>query len=151
MLAAAVSGGYIWTNGDSGLSWIQATNSGARGWQSIASSSNGTKLAAVQAYANIHTSTDRGASWTSRALNRAWVSIASSSDGTMLAAVVNGGGIWMSSNSGATWTLVNPGGAIRNWESIASSSDGTKLAAVVNPGFIYTSDDSGTSWTVRYA
>ena len=41
-LAAVVDGGYMYTSTDSGVTWTQQTNSSARYWTSIASSSDGT-------------------------------------------------------------------------------------------------------------
>ena len=64
-------------------------------WQSITSSSDGTKLAVVDSggpdYGYIWTSTDSGATWTRGGNGQYWYSITSSSDGTKLAAVVSGG------------------------------------------------------------
>jgi large repetitive protein len=130
------SAGVIWT----------AQASGSRNWQSIDSSADGTKLAAVAVNGQIYTSTDSGATWTSRDSNRAWRSIASSADGTKLAAVVNDGQVYTSTDSGATWTARDSN---RGWWSIASSADGTKLVAGVYGGRIYTSTDSGATWTAR--
>ena len=45
---AAACGGYLYTSGDSGATWMQTgTSLGAQNWASVASSSNGTKLVAV--------------------------------------------------------------------------------------------------------
>jgi hypothetical protein len=76
--------------------WTDQATAGSEYWHSIASSSDGTHLAAVVYYGDIWTSTNSGASWTdqSAAGSRYWQSIASSSDGTHLAAVVSGGDIW---------------------------------------------------------
>jgi hypothetical protein len=144
-LAAAASGGYIWTSTDSGATWIQRTASGIRIWLSITSSSDGTKLAAVAydggGYSGyIYTSTDSGASWTEQTASgiRDWRSITSSSDGTKLVAGVYGGYIWTSRDSGASWTTNSNSSGSRYWYSITSSSDGTKLAAVDYGGKIYT-------------
>jgi hypothetical protein len=47
-LVAAACGGYLYTSGDSGATWMQTgTSLGAQNWASVASSSNGTKLVAV--------------------------------------------------------------------------------------------------------
>jgi cysteine-rich repeat protein len=127
-----------------GADWIGRETE--RSWQSITSSSDGTKLAAVGNWGQIYTSTDSGVSWTPRESYRRWQSITSSSDGKMLAAVVEGGQIYTSTDSGVTWTARESN---RNWGSITSSSDGTKLAAVEHGGQIYTSTDSGVSWTAR--
>ena len=119
-------------------------------WNSITSSSDGSKLAAVVENGSIYTSTDSGATWIEQtsAGSRYWSSITSSSDGTKLAAAVSGGYIWTSNNSGVTW-IAQTGAGSGYWKSITSSSDGTKLAVVLNPGKIYTSTDSGASWTLR--
>jgi hypothetical protein len=68
--------------------WTQQTLSGAVGWYGIASSSDGTKPAAVGADGYIYTSTDSGVHWTQRtSAGNLWNgSIASSSDGTKLVA-----------------------------------------------------------------
>jgi hypothetical protein len=136
--------------------WTERTSSGESRWFGIASSSDGTKLAAYETIlgtsgsaGNIWTSSDSGANWTSRASSQYWKGIASSSDGTKLAAVVYQGYLWTSSNSGETWTNRV---STQNWYGIASSSDGTKLAAVVYNGNIWTLSDSGAnnwSWNER--
>ncbi|EKU23449.1 hypothetical protein NGA_0694700, partial [Nannochloropsis gaditana CCMP526] len=125
--------GSIWTSTDAGVTWTERLDDEPRRWRSIASSSDGTNLAAVNRDrlnfpiqdGNIWTSTDAGATWTARtaAGSHNWISIASSSDGTNLAAVVSGGSIWTSTNAGVNWTEEEAGS--RGWESIASSSDGT--------------------------
>ena len=74
--------------------WTERSVGSAQSWLGIASSSDGTKLAAVVRDGNIWTSTESGANWTSTASMRDWRSIASSSDGTKLAAVVDAGNIW---------------------------------------------------------
>ena len=136
--------------------WTERTSSGERYWKGIASSSDGTKLAAYETTTettgtagNIWTSSDSGETWTYRASSKNWYGIASSSDGTKLAAVVYQGYLWTSSNSGETWTNRV---STRNWYGIASSSDGTKLAAIVSGGNIWTLSDSGAnnwSWNER--
>jgi len=116
-----------------------------RAWNGIASSSDGTKLAAVASGRQIYTSADSGNSWVAVASNQSWNGIVSSSDGTKLAATVDGGQIYTSSDSGGTWTAV---AFIDIWRGIACSVDGTKLAAV-SYDTIYTSSDSGAAWTAR--
>ncbi len=130
--------------------WNTRVNSGSRGWFSVASSSDGTKLAAVASGNYIYTSIDSGVSWVQRTSDatRSWQSITSSADGTKLAAVGNGTYIYTSTDSGATW-VQKTSDATRQWYSITSSADGTKLAAVVNGGYIYTSVDSGATWVQK--
>jgi hypothetical protein len=144
-------GAVTTTNWNSLTNWTQT--SGPVRCCSIASSSDGSKLAAVWCQSSppsggIYTSTNSGVTWTqTSAPNVEWYSIALSSDGSKLAAVVWGGGIYTSTNSGLTWTQTSaPGGSTR-WRSIASSADGTKLAAVDWVAGIYTSADSGVTWT----
>jgi len=167
-LAAVVDGGNIWTSADAGANWtavksepllsnisfssncsefnwtIADVSVGAsKAWRNIASSSDGTKLAAVVDGGNIWISADSGVSWTAVASQQSWSAIASSSDGKKLAAVVNGGNIWTSADSGVSWTAV---ASQQLWSAIASSSDGKKLAAVVSGGAIWTSANSGAIW-----
>lgn len=127
--------GIAWNMGTTGLNW----------WR-VASSADGTKLAAVQLEGRIYTSSDSGGSWTARESMRNWVAVTSSADGTKLAATVRDGQIYTSNDSGVTWT---PRENNRSWRDIASSSDGTRLVALVNGGRIHTSTDSGVSWTPR--
>jgi type II secretory pathway pseudopilin PulG len=135
----------------SNVTWTQRTSAGLRAWSGVASSSNGTNLAAAVNGGYIYTSTDSGATWTERtsAGSRAWHSIASSSNGTKLAAAVNGGYIYTSTDSGATWTERTSAGS-RSWQGkIASSGDGSVLVAAPSFGYPYTSTDSGATWVER--
>ena len=150
-LAAAVTGGYIYTSTDSGVTWTERTGSGSRSWTSITSSSDGVKLAATVNNGYIYTSTNSGSSWTEQATSQNWISIASSSDGTKLAAAISsgkfggGGSIYTSTDSGANWTEQTGAGS-QTWVSITSSSDGTKLYAIRST-FISRSSDSGVNWS----
>jgi hypothetical protein len=125
-----------------------------RGWRSITSSADGSKLAAVVQGGQIYTSSDSGVTWAARESSRDWGSITSSADGSKLAAVVRGypagGRIYTSTNSGVTWTARETN---RMWFAITCSADGTKLAAVDYGypvgGRIYTSTNAGASWTAR--
>jgi photosystem II stability/assembly factor-like uncharacterized protein len=125
--------------------WVAHEN--ARQWTSIASSADGSKLAATVSTGQIYTSSDSGLNWTPRDSARSWMSITSSADGSKLAATVAAGLIYTSTDSGVSWA---PRNSARNWRSITSSADGNKLAAVdfLN-GQIYTSADSGVNWTAR--
>jgi hypothetical protein len=92
-LVAGISGGDIYTSGDSGATW---TPHGMRGtWYSVASSGDGTKLVSGAGY--IYTSVDSGATWTSHgAASAVWRSVTSSSNGTKLVAVNEVGYIYTS-------------------------------------------------------
>jgi photosystem II stability/assembly factor-like uncharacterized protein len=95
---------------------------GQRSWQSITSSDDGTKLAAVDSRGYIYTSTDSGATWTEQTSSgqRSWYSITSSSDGTKLAAGNVNGYIYTSTDSGVTWTEQTSSGQ-GAWRSITSA------------------------------
>ncbi|MBP8295369.1 MAG: hypothetical protein KAX84_04625 [Burkholderiales bacterium] len=153
VLAAAGSGGFtiVPNNGQS----FEVSNSvittwtkrdSPRDWIGIASSADGTKLAALVDGGKIYTSTDSGVTWTPRESARSWRAIASSADGTKLAAVVGGGQIYTSTDSGVTWT---PRDSARTWSAIASSANGNKLVAAVGGGQLFTSTDSGATWVPR--
>lgn len=128
-------GGLVWTARDS-----------SRYWNSVASSSDGTKLVAAVSNGQLYTSTDSGVTWTARESSRNWRFVASSADGTKLVAVVYDGQIHTSTDSGITWTARE---GRRLWYSVASSADGTKLVAGIYNGQLYTSTDSGVTWTAR--
>ena len=80
--------------------WVEVTSIGAtKGWYGIASSADGTKLAAVVDGHNIWTSNNTGATWTedtSVNATKGWRAITSSADGTKLAAVARFENIWTS-------------------------------------------------------
>jgi photosystem II stability/assembly factor-like uncharacterized protein len=134
------------TNWNTLANWTQTSAPTNIDWDSIASSSDGTRLAAVVDGGGIYTSTNAGETWTeTSAPNTNWNSIASSSDGSQLAAVVDGGGICTSTNAGVTWTQTSA--PVGSWVSIASSSNGTKLAAGIPRGGIWTSTNAGVTWT----
>jgi len=152
--AVFYSGG-IYTSTNSGATWVDETNAPSADWFSIASSADGTKLAAVgvdpSSYVgNIYISTDSGVTWIEQANapTTTWSSIVSSADGTKLAAI-GGAQIYTSKDSGVTWgnPSVPPGSAY--WTCIASSADGAKLVAGGGFGQIDTSSDGGISWVIQ--
>jgi hypothetical protein len=147
--------GGIYTSTDSGMSWQKTAaptlDPAIPNWDSVASSSDGTKLVAgcIADYPNIgfiSVSKDAGTTWTTHEGVGQCYSLASSSDGTKLVAAAGGFGIYTSTDSGTNWTWTS---AQMNfsWVSVASSSDGTKLAAVSLAGYgIYTSTNAGSTW-----
>jgi hypothetical protein len=116
----------------------------------IATSNDGSKVVTADDFGStgghIYTSTNYGASWTSRASAQLWSALASSSDGTKLVATIKEGPIYTSNDSGLTWTMR---ASLRRWDSVASSSDGSKLVAGVEGGTLYTSSDSGVTWVSK--
>lgn len=142
------------------FTWIQTSAPTNLSWNSIASSSDGTKLAAAASPGGIFTSTNSGTTWIQTSApnteNGGNEVVASSGDGTKLVASAYYVGIFTSANTGMTWTQTTA--PVANWWSVASSSDGTKLAAANDSGGgvlgingygggIYTSTNSGASWT----
>ncbi len=123
-------------------------------WTSVASSDDGTKLAAVafgfrDRGGQIWVSTNAGSNWKVVGPRRYWTSCAMSADGVTLAAAAAFGKIYLSTNSGQTWQSRD---VPRNWTGIACSADGRNLVAVdngtnVEGGFIYLSKDRGETWT----
>ncbi|MEK7674456.1 MAG: CHRD domain-containing protein, partial [Verrucomicrobiota bacterium] len=90
-------GGAVWTARESD-----------RGWTSVASSADGTKLVAgVYNGGQIYTSTDSGVTWTARASSGNWYSVASSADGTKLVAVDGSPG-QIYTSSGAAGLVFTP-------------------------------------------
>ena len=144
----AVSGSYFITQPlPTGDLWVPRESN--RVWYGVASSADGTRLAATVNNGRLYTSTDAGVTWTPRESSRNWYGIASSADGEKLVAVAGAGTpaqIYTSTDAGVTWTARESN---RNWRSVTSSSDGTKLAATVTSGPIYTSIDAGITWTPR--
>lgn len=133
-------------------------------WSGIASSADGTRMAAVVEGGQIWVSTDAGATWGARASagTRNWKSIAISGDGTRIAAFettattvfVFGHGsttysseIWLSNDGGSTWSrsIKRTGGYFKR---IVISPDGIKIAAV-GYGGVWISINGGLSWTQR--
>jgi hypothetical protein len=107
-------------------------------WKSIASSADGSMLAAVWGGASVFLSTNSGSSWSSNNIGGDLISIASSADGKKLitASNVGIGSIYTSSDGGRTWISNNvPSNVLR---SVTCSADGSRLVAAAN-GSIYTS------------
>jgi len=138
----------------------------------IALPENGSKWIIANTHAtqsaNIYTSTNMGASWTTNSLPSTNVTaFASSADGNKIIAceyyttgspTYAPGNIYISTNSGLSWlkTLAPS----NSWTGVASSADGSKLVAVANSaltlvplhvGGIYTSIDGGNSWVSNSA
>ena len=110
------NGGDIWTSDDGGTTWTDETqsggpNSGAHNqyWLSVASSSDGTVLVAVdgsgKSFGDVWTSVDSGKTWTDQTTSGSapdleWTSVAISADGSKIIAASDGsqdsvGDIWI--------------------------------------------------------
>ena len=154
--------GCLFYAGDRALSqnWA-ATSSPSEGWNSIASSADGTQVVAAEGSPGlIYVSKDAGANWTATtAPPDYWSCVASSADGAKLMAVSSSpsyyhGHLYTSTDSGAHWISNSPPAGFDLGVSVASSADGTKLAMVSfnsDSGtftVISTSTNSGSTWTV---
>src|SRR5438093_1006059 len=107
--------------------WTQ-TSAPAKGWLSIASSADGTRLSAA-CYPSVYISTNSGTNWIQTSTpSNSWSAVASSADGRKLVAAAFDGPIYISTNAGATWKQASAPN--QWWNSVASSADGTRLAAV---------------------
>ena len=185
-LAAVVYGGNIWISSDYGSTWKEviadALWEGGKGgsigppWQSITSSSDGVKLAAVSwngelgesgGYeGKIWISSDSGETWNTTGIGLShaeqpdegehWLDIASSSDGEKLVAVgrMHGYTLAWSSNSGETWDDQSggaaPGAKESDWDgSKASFRAVTSSANGTRLAILQTSAKGGTPavWT----
>jgi hypothetical protein len=130
-----------------GSTWYQSDAS-ALDWTSMASSSDGTRMAAAVLGGSdegIYLSTDSGTTWTlSSASDKEYDAVAMSANGTILVTAVDGGDIYISTNAGSTWPTSLA--TSESWISVASSASGNHLVAAVAGGQIYTYT-AGYSWT----
>ncbi len=153
----------IYTSRSQGSAWSADTSGwpANANWQSVASSSNGSKVVAVASGGGIYTATASGRFWTQQTngvpTGVSWTSVASSADGNRLVAVASDGKSYASTDSGVNWTLATTGlPANIPLASVVSSSDGYRLCLAAN-GAIYTSGSisqvsgaQGTVATLQY-
>ena len=138
--------GGIFTSTNAGLDWTKtsAPLDFSTGWNALASSADGSKLAATVGYTDwptgpgpIYTSANSGDSWSaSNSPILHWKSIASSADGGKLIALGDNS-IFSSTDSGTTWISNNA--PLLNWSCLASSADGNKSVAIAKGGGIFLS------------
>ena len=133
----------------SGSQWRLSSAPNPQNWNSIASSSDGSRLAATSygSGGGIYISSDSGQTWTAtNTILTALRAIASSADGSKMVAAVYGVGIYTNSSSVSGGWGIGGSTSGLNWISVASSSDGSKLVAAANGNGIYTSTNSGAIW-----
>jgi photosystem II stability/assembly factor-like uncharacterized protein len=106
----------------------------------IASSSDGTRLVALNDSGFVFTSTNSGVAWTGSTIQADCVAI--SADGSRLAAVAPDA-VWASQDGGASW--VQPPSYV-SLVSVAMPADGSRLVGVDNSAQVYASSDLGSSW-----
>ena len=172
MQMVAIDSLAVWASQDGGDTWVQtwdalqSTPFSFVSLVSIAMSGDGTRLVGVDNSAQVYSSGDLGASWTT-----SWgpaehlEAICGSRDGTRLVTAPFGGGIYISTNSGSGWVNVSEPEVLglltsapaANWRAIACSDDGTNLVACESPtaardpGQIYVSHNRGADWTLTSA
>jgi hypothetical protein len=158
---SVVAGNLAGSSSLAGIYWIPREE--VRNWASVASSADGTKLAAIT-YGALYTSADSGVTWIPQNVSLPTTGLfppqlVSSADGTKLFALVSSRNpLYVSMDSGMTWAnrrvSTSDGIELGDGTSLACSSDGTKLVAVDydggggGQGNIYTSTDSGITWVV---
>jgi hypothetical protein len=154
--------GLIYKSINSGVSWT-STSAPSKEWSSIATSTDGVKVVAVNSpqgitSGNIYTSVNSGVTWVlaSAPTSQDWTSVASSSDGVKLVAcnIFSGGSlgeIYTSIDSGTNWVFNSSAPASSQWTCVASSANGDNLVAcrgTFGTDSIYTSIDSGANWNL---
>jgi len=144
-VVAGTSTGYLYTL----LNKALITQNGPyKPVMSVASSANGTYLAAATFDGTLEFSDNSGTSWTGAGNSSTdWSAVACSADGSKMAAAVSNGTIYVSSNFGVNWSSTPA--PTEDWTSIASSADGSKLVAVAAKGGIFTSPNWGATWTLE--
>ncbi|HEX3719933.1 MAG TPA: hypothetical protein VH595_18445 [Verrucomicrobiae bacterium] len=121
----------IYRSTDSGVTWTQ-TGAPVIFWTSLASSTDGTHLAAVALESDaVWISTNSGATWTSNSVENSPSIIACSADGSRLVAFASSGP-FISLNSGQSWSFEK---MVSGWEGVCMSADGSFVAA--SAGGIY--------------
>ncbi len=117
-------------------------------WVGVASSSDGSRLAA-SAFDEVWLSSNSGVTWTrSNTPNGNYRGIASSSNGSTLLLATHTVQLQRSTDYGATWTTTGP--ARNDWQQVASSADGQVLAAAGDNGTaLYVSTNGGTNWSTQ--
>lgn len=128
-------------------------------WRVIASSADGSRLAAVPQLGAMYISHDAGQSWAviPAAGERWWTGLSSSADFTLAASsarsypgeLMEPGGVYLSVDSGMSWHQVAPDGL--DFASVAISLDGQRLAAATYGEGLLLSDDNGANWMLSFS
>ena len=140
--------GTISISVDGGKNWSNSVSPGGGNWHTVASSLDGSRMAAIDVGGFIHTSDDYGANWrvNTSAGKKTWWSIDMSDDGQVIAAVAEDSNIVVSNDAGISWNSVLSL-KDKNWNSVAISGNGMKIFALGDYGAgLYYSEDSGKTW-----
>lgn len=140
-----LANGTLRLSTDGGASWNPVAYE--LDWYDAAVSADGSVMAAVTDFGQIHVSIDGGTTWTAYGPSRMWSRIAMSADGSVMLASAYGDHLYVSTDKGATWT---PRGTVQSWFGVAVSSDGQHMAAASSlDGLVYRSSDGGMTWTAH--
>ena len=157
------SNGFIYTSSNSGVTWSSnLAPAGTNKFTGVASSNDGTYLAATTWANGIYTSSNSGQTWTARTLpvpnsdsTTYLQAVASSGDGSRLvtgsrtlAGGSNGGVIFTSADYGVTWKAFSQTNL--DYINFTSNGDGSRLAATVyDQTGVSTSADYGATWSFQ--
>lgn len=132
---------------------VKCNSGSTKSWNSVASSLDGTILAAIATNDGIWISNNSGNDWSKVYISEnenltsdnlpIWVSITLNDKGTKFAAVQYNGYIWKSSN-GITWEKSSK--FTKDWLKITSNSEGNILAAISETE-VWVSTDYGQNWS----
>jgi hypothetical protein len=115
-----ITPGQIFTSHDYGATW--SAHGPGENWTSVATSTQGTRLAAVGTMTQIYLSVDSGTTWVPSGPTANWTSISCSGDGIELAAATSAGVVYYSVDAGDTWTASGLTGTV-----VYCSEDGQRL------------------------
>ncbi|MCY7371740.1 MAG: hypothetical protein LH479_12995, partial [Polaromonas sp.] len=164
-LAAAILNGPIYRIGNPGAStgWQAGTLEGSgtvleRPWRALASSADGTLMAAASESGELFLSTNRGATWSRRSISvgsslieRAWYRMAMSGDGKTIAIAGRANsGLYVSRDSGVSWAQAPA--PIGRYTALAISADGQVIGTTRSndslTGGVQVSRNGGASFSV---
>jgi hypothetical protein len=134
--------GGIYLSSNFGTNWSLAAASTNEAWLAVASSYDGSRLAAASSR-GISISIDSGATWGLPAGPAGVAAIACSADGTRIVAAADAAGVFLSVDGGTTWSAA--GLPVTTWVGVASTASGGFLAGVLNVGGIYLDKTATTS------
>jgi hypothetical protein len=135
---------YIYVSTNSGQSWLPTASLLSSQWEAVASSADGSILAAAIFNGTIYYSTNSGSTWLpSGAPVKRWEALSMSADGTKIIAAANNDTIYALTNLGGTW--MPTGASSDSWTSLAGSADESRLVASSGSG-TFVSSNSGANW-----
>lgn len=142
----------IYISADRAVTWTNLFISGCgydEQWNSVAISSDGYIMYAVQQDLGLFSSTNQGSSWTRTIVDPAltyanYNSVSCSSTGSVVATTFMGGYIYVSNDFGRTFAPAKTLG-FNSWYFVSVSPSGNSLTAGAD--FLYTSMNSGYSWS----